>query len=46
LVQTIKSRLSMTKAIFDKEIASLYGRVDKPKAEVYYTKKQQKTGKN
>ena len=42
LVQTIKSRLSMTKAIFDKEIASLYDRVDKPKAEQYYTKKATK----
>ncbi|MEA2019265.1 MAG: outer membrane protein assembly factor BamD [Campylobacterota bacterium] len=39
LVQTIKSRLSMTKSVFDKEIASLYGRVDKPKAQKYYTKK-------
>jgi len=42
LVQTIKSRLSMTKAIFDKEIASLYDRVDKPEAKKYYTNKATK----
>jgi outer membrane protein assembly factor BamD len=42
LVETIKARLEMAKAIFDKEIASLYGRVDKPKAQKYYTKKAQK----
>ncbi len=41
LVKTIKSRLNMTKAVFDKEIAALYGRVDKPKAQKYYTKKAQ-----
>jgi len=45
LVQTIKSRLSMTKAVFDKEIASLYGRIDKPKAQKFYTKKAQENWK-
>ena len=42
LVETIKSRLLMAKAIFDKEIADLYTRVDKPKAsKVYETKSKQ-----
>ena len=45
LVQTIQSRLNMTKAIFDKEISSLYGRIDKPKAQQYYTKKATKNWK-
>lgn len=46
LVNTIKSRLSMAKSIFDTEIASLYGRVDKPKAEIYYNEKAKKNWKN
>ena len=46
LVHTIKSRLSMTKAVFDKEIASLYKRVDKPKAQKYYTDKASNNWKN
>lgn len=36
LVKTIQSRLIISKAIFDKEISELYGRVDKPKAQKYY----------
>ncbi len=43
LVQDIKSRLLMSKAIFDKEISQLYGRIDKPKAEAYYEKKASKS---
>ncbi len=39
LVQTIKSRLLMTKAIFDKNIADLYSRLDKPKASDVYKEK-------
>ena len=36
LVNTIQSRLYMAKATFDKEIASLYARVDKPEASKEY----------
>ena len=43
LVQDIKSRLLMTKSIFDVEISELYDRVDKPKAKAYY---QEKASKN
>jgi len=39
LVRNIKSRLLMSKALFDREISELYGRVDKPKADAYYAKK-------
>ncbi len=39
LVQSIKSRLLMAKAMFDKEISELYGRIDKPKAQEFYTQK-------
>lgn len=39
LVGTINARLAMAKASFDKEIADLYTRVDKPKAAEYYNKK-------
>ena len=39
LVNTIKSRLLVAKALFDKEIADLYGRIDKPKAKEFYDKK-------
>ena len=45
LVHTIKSRLLMAKAVFDKEISELYYRVDKPKAQKYYEEKAQKTWK-
>jgi len=43
LVKTIKSRLLMTKANFDLEIASLYKRKNKPKAALYYTEKAKKS---
>ncbi len=36
LVKTIKSRLLMSKAVFDKEISELYERVEKPKAQEFY----------
>ena len=39
LVQSIKSRLLMAKAMFDKEIADLYERIDKPKAQEFYETK-------
>lgn len=39
LVQSIKSRLLMAKAMFDKEIADLYGRIDKPEAQQFYNEK-------
>jgi len=39
LVKSIKSRLLMTKANFDKEIANLYKRINKPKATIYYDSK-------
>jgi len=43
LVNTIKARLLMAKAIFDKEIADLYGRVDKPQAQEFYNEKAKKS---
>jgi len=46
LVKNIKSRLLMGKALFDKEIAELYSRVDKPKAKIYYEKKASLNWKN
>ena len=46
LVNTIESRLKMTKSVFDIEIASLYGRIDKPKAQVFYNKKAKESWKN
>jgi outer membrane protein assembly factor BamD len=46
LVHTMRSRLYMTKSIFDKEIAALYGRIDKPKAQVFYINKAKKNWKN
>ena len=39
LVKTIKSRLLMGKAVFDKEISELYERIDKPEAQDFYAKK-------
>jgi outer membrane protein assembly factor BamD len=39
LVKNIKSRLLMTKALFDREISELYGRIEKPEADTYYAKK-------
>jgi outer membrane protein assembly factor BamD len=46
LVEDIKSRLLMTKGLFDKEIASLYERIDKPKAAEFYNKKAETTWKD
>ena len=43
LVKTIQSRLYMAKASFDKEIAGLYTRIDKPKASVVYKQKAKKS---
>jgi outer membrane protein assembly factor BamD len=42
LVKDIKSRLLMSKSMFDKEIAELYERIDKPEATKYYEKKAEK----
>ena len=39
LVDTINSRLYMSKVVFDKEIADLYTRIDKPKGSKVYMKK-------
>jgi outer membrane protein assembly factor BamD len=39
LVGTINARLAMAKASFDKEIADLYKRIDKPKAAEFYDNK-------
>ncbi len=46
LVKTIKSRLLMSKAIFDKEISELYERIEKPKAQEFYAQKASKNWKN
>ena len=46
IVKTIKTRLLMGKAIFDKEISELYGRVDKPKAQAVYALKAQQSWKD
>jgi len=46
LVQTMQARLLMTRALFDKEIAGLYGRVDKPKAKKIYQEKASKNWKD
>ncbi|MEA2049512.1 MAG: outer membrane protein assembly factor BamD [Campylobacterota bacterium] len=46
LVQTIKARLLMAKAIFDQEISELYTRVDKPKAQQFYKAKAEQNWKN
>lgn len=43
LVNTMKARLSMSKAILDKEIADLYKRVDKPEASKIYEEKSKKS---
>ncbi|RXJ81794.1 outer membrane protein assembly factor BamD [Arcobacter sp. F2176] len=42
LVGTINARLAMAKASFDKEIADLYTRIDKPKAAKFYEEKVSK----
>jgi len=46
LIKDIKSRLLMSKSIFDTEISELYGRIDKPQAEKYYAKKASKHWKD
>lgn len=46
LVKTIKSRLLMSKSVFDKEISELYSRIDKPKAQDYYAKKASENWKD
>ena len=43
LIQDMRSRLYMAKASFDKEIADLYARIDKPKASEFYTAKVKKS---
>jgi len=43
LVKDIKSRLLMAKALFDKEISELYGRIDKPLGQKFYEKKATKS---
>ena len=39
VVKSIRSRLFMGKAIFDKEISDLYSRIDKPQAQAIYATK-------
>jgi len=46
LVHNIKSRLLMSKSTFDKEISSLYGRIDKPEAKKFYDEKASKSWQN
>jgi outer membrane protein assembly factor BamD len=46
LVQTMKSRLLMAQALFNKEIAELYGRIDKPNAKKIYEDKAEKKWEN
>ena len=46
LVKTIQSRLNMAKATLNVEIASLYKRIDKPKASVVYEEKAKKSWKD
>ncbi|MBD3840732.1 MAG: outer membrane protein assembly factor BamD [Campylobacterales bacterium] len=43
IVMDIKSRLYMAKAVFDKEIADLYSRIEKPQAQKIYEKKSQES---
>ncbi|MCP4970403.1 MAG: outer membrane protein assembly factor BamD [Arcobacter sp.] len=43
LVNTMSARLYMAKASFDKDIADLYKRIDKPKAAEFYNKKVKKS---
>jgi len=46
LVKDIKSRLLMAKALFDKEISELYGRIDKPLGQKFYEEKASKSWEN
>jgi len=43
LVKTIQARLYMAKSSFDKEIAQLYARIDKPKASIAYQARAKKS---
>lgn len=43
LIQNMKSRLLMSQAMFDLEIADLYKRKDKPKAADFYTQRAKKS---
>lgn len=42
LIETMRSRLLMAKALLEKEISELYGRIDKPNAQVIYKEKASK----
>jgi len=46
VVKSIRSRLYMGKAIFDKEISDLYGRIDKPAAQTIYATKAKENWKD
>ncbi|MEA3497986.1 MAG: outer membrane protein assembly factor BamD [Campylobacterota bacterium] len=46
VVKTIRSRLFMAKAIFDKEISELYERIDKPEAQAVYKQKASQSWKD
>jgi len=46
LVKTMQTRLYMSKAMLDIEIADLYKRKDKPKASEFYTQKAKKSWSN
>ena len=43
LVKDIKSRLLMSKSVFDVEISELYERIEKPKAKAFYSQKASKS---
>ena len=46
MIKTMQSRLYMAKASLDIEIASLYKRINKPKAAIVYNKKAQQSWQN
>jgi outer membrane protein assembly factor BamD len=46
LVQTMQARLLMARAMFDKEISELYGRLDKEEAKKFYENKASRNWKN
>jgi len=46
LVQTMQARLLMARAMFDKEISELYGRLDKKDAKKFYENKASQNWKN
>ena len=43
VVDTILTRLILSKAVLDNAIASLYERIDKPKAAAFYKEKEKRT---